>query len=198
MSFQFSVLLLQLRRKRNLLQMPTIFGFPPLSKYWLTQPNAFWWKQTAWKKLGWMHAREPGLAAAWRQLGGRALPGSEECAGSPAQPALCYTPAQVSLRPFSLIISALCVKMARIVSCVWWQGEQPCEGRCHVVTGCHPCVRVSPCRSRSPGHPTSSVITAGEKINWETRCEALWEPMNDGGLSPALLMLRMHVWRVCN
>ena len=32
--------------------------------------------------------------------------------------ALCYTPAQVSLRPFSLIISALCVKMARIVSCV--------------------------------------------------------------------------------
>ena len=57
----------------------------------------------------------------WRRPGGSSA--AELCqvvrsAGSPAQPALCYTPAQVSLRPFSLIISALCVKMARIVSCV--------------------------------------------------------------------------------
>ena len=57
--------------------MPTIFGFPlALSKYWITQPNAFCWKQTAWKKLWWMHARAgPGgkLAATWRHWPGRHL-----------------------------------------------------------------------------------------------------------------------------
>ena len=50
--------------------MPTIFGFPlALSKYWITQPNAFCWKQTARKNSG-ECTQEPGLAANWRQLGG--------------------------------------------------------------------------------------------------------------------------------
>ena len=155
-----------------LLQMPTIFGFPlALSKYWITQPNAFCWKQTARKKTL-LNARKrlrSGLggilAAAWRHWPGRNLP------GPPGHAALWQKNIEQLSDTSQLWIQLLspylvfvlerkrweCLRCAWWECGAWWQGEFTCETHeTHEASCCHQ--TVSPRVMMSPAGGTGILL----------------------------------------
>ena len=224
MSFQFSVLLLQLRRKRNFVANANNFWVSSCSVKILDHTTECILLETnSQKKLcWWMHARDrPGLggilAATWRRWPGRNLPGL--CRGPLDTPHSGKIRQRTSLTVwyFCFLFSShlcLCVcfraKIKRFAMCVmrvrgamtrwvhmWGMGasEPSC---CHQPVS--PRVRVSPGTGRR--HPPH--LSAEKHSHQEiTRDSVLYSEYETQitlilSMSTALWMPWKNVWRVCN
>ena len=194
MSFQFSVLLLQLRRKRNFVANANNFWVSSCSVKILDHTTECILLETnSQKKLcWWMHARDrPGLggilAATWRRWPGRNLPGLCRGHWTRHHTLVKSDKKRVTvwyLDTYSfLYISAFVfeLKIKRFAMCVmrvmWWQGEFTCEAGAWWAIMLSPAC-VTPCQgvTRHRAEASSSSVTRETQSGDNPVLCSEWEP----------------------